>query len=423
MGGQGKEQSQAHRRAGLALGRGGALRGLRVVDLSRILAGPLSAQMLADHGATVIKVEAPFGDETRRWGPPFVDGDESMSSYYYGVNRSKANLALDLRNHSGQEVLRRLIDGADVVVENFKAGTMASWGLDYADVLAPANRGLIYCQVSGYGLTGTLGGAPGYDAALQAFGGLMSVNGEADGGPLRIGVPIVDITAAHLAFEGVLLALRERAESGQGQLIDISLLDAVTSILHPHAATWLETSLSPMRSGGDHPSVVPYQLFEAAGGELVFVGAASDAQFEKLVRVLGAPTLAQDPRFGHNKDRLANRAALQKALDPLFRLWQADELAALLLREGLAASPVNDIGTALTSDAARGRAMLIETESYRGTGIPIKLSVSGTAAIRPPADVGKDTQNVLAELGFSLEQVDRLYQAGAFGQDRRVVEA
>jgi crotonobetainyl-CoA:carnitine CoA-transferase CaiB-like acyl-CoA transferase len=422
VGGQGREQSQAQRRAGLADGRGGALRGLRVVDLSRILAGPLCAQMLADHGATVIKVEAPFGDETRRWGPPFVDPDESMSSYYYGVNRSKANLALDLRRSSGREVLRCLALSADVIIENFKAGTMAAWGLGYADVLAPANSRLIYCQVSGYGLTGVLGGAPGYDAALQAFGGLMSVNGEAGGAPLRVGVPIVDITAAHLAFEGVLLALHERAVSGQGQLIDISLLDAVTSLLHPHAAAWLETGISPTRTGDVHPSVVPYQLLAAADGEQVFVGAASDAQFEKLVRVLGAPELAQDPRFVRNKDRLVNRVALQEALDPLVRFWRAEELATLLLREGLAASPVNDIGTALVSDAVRERAMLIEAESYRGTGIPVKLSVSGSAAVRPPVDVGQDTDDVLTDLGFSPQQVDKFYQEGAFGQDRRVTE-
>jgi crotonobetainyl-CoA:carnitine CoA-transferase CaiB-like acyl-CoA transferase len=379
--------------------------------------------MLADHGATVIKVEAPFGDETRRWGPPFVGGDEAMSSYYHGVNRGKSNLALDLRVPAAREVLRRLIWAADIVVENFKAGTMSSWGLDYHEVLAEQHPGLIYCQISGYGPTGPLGGAAGYDAALQAFGGLMSVNGEADGGPLRVGVPIVDITAAHLAFGGVLLALRERAETGKGQFVDISLLDSVTSILHPHVATWLETGTDPVRSGGDHPSVVPYQLFEAANGEQVFVGAASDAQFYKLVRILGEPSLAQDPRFVHNKDRLANRVALQVALGPLFHSWKAADLAALLLKEGLAASPVNDIGAAMTSDAAYERAILIDTPSYRGTGIPIKMSVSGSSAVRPPASIGQDTHAVLAELGLSPEQISDLRRDGVFGLDHPAAEA
>jgi crotonobetainyl-CoA:carnitine CoA-transferase CaiB-like acyl-CoA transferase len=397
------------------VGLGGAVRGLRVVDLSRILAGPFCAQMLADHGAEVIKVEAPFGDETRRWGPPFVDDAETMSSYYHGINRSKANLALDLRVPAARDVLRTLILTADVVIENFKAGTMDRWNLGYHGVLAEAHPGLIYCQISGYGMSGPLGGAAGYDAALQAFGGLMSVNGAADGGPLRVGVPIVDIIAAHLGFEGVLLALRERAETGRGQFVDISLLDAVTSILHPHAAAWSETGQNPTRSGDSHPSVVPYQLFDVADGEQVFVGAASDAQFEKLVRILGAPYLAQDVRFAHNKDRLAHRVDLQQALEPRFRMWKADQLATVLLREGLAASAVNSIGGALTSEAVRERAMFVQAEGYRGAGVPVKLQLSGTAAIQPPAAVGADADAVLSQLGYSPQQTAELHRAGAFG--------
>jgi crotonobetainyl-CoA:carnitine CoA-transferase CaiB-like acyl-CoA transferase len=273
----------------------------------------------------------------------------------------------------------------------------------------------VYCQISGYGPTGPMGGAPGYDLALQAFGGLMSVTGQADRPPLRVGVPIVDITAAHLAFEGVLLALRERAETGSGQFIDISLLDAVLSILHPHSATWAETGVNPLRTGDGHPSVVPYQVFEAAEGELVFVGAASDVQFGKLVRILGRPELADDPLFARNRDRVTNRDKLQDELAPLFISWRPDQLAALLRGEGLVASVVNSVGDALTSEATRARAMFVESESYRGVGIAVKMHASGASGISPPVDIGADTDRVLSDLGYSPDRVDTLRQAGVFG--------
>jgi crotonobetainyl-CoA:carnitine CoA-transferase CaiB-like acyl-CoA transferase len=403
------------RAAGLSVGHGGALRDLQVLDLSRVLAGPLCAQMLADHGAEVTKVEAPSGDETRRWGPPFVEGAEDMSSYYYGINRSKSNIALNLQVREARETLLRLILSADIVIENFKSGTMREWGLDYDEVLRVANPSLIYCQITGYGSSGPLGGAAGYDAALQAFGGLMSVNGEKAGGPLRVGVPIVDITAAHLAFEGILLALHERQRGGDGQLIDISLLDAVTSILHPHASAWAETGVSPARSGGEHPSVVPYQILAAADGELVFIAAASDKQFAKLVGVLGQPELADDVRFEHNRDRIENRGELTAVLARLIRTWNAADLSAQLLKAGLASSPVNSVGAALKSEAVRERAMFVENDSYRGTGIPVKLSVSGASGVSVPGEIGRDSTTVLMRLGLSPDEIEHLRTTGALG--------
>jgi crotonobetainyl-CoA:carnitine CoA-transferase CaiB-like acyl-CoA transferase len=388
---------------------------VRVLDLSRVLAGPLCAQMLADHGAEVIKVEAPAGDETRRWGPPFVDEAETTSAYYQGLNRNKSNIVLDLRTAPAREVLYDLIAQADVVVENFKAGTMERWGLGYDSRLARKFPRLVYCRITGYGVDGPLGGLPGYDAVLQAYGGLMSLNGERDGDPLRVGVPIVDITAAHQAFAGVLLALLERTSSGRGQLVDVTLFDAVVSILHPHAATHLQSGEVPERSGAAHPTVAPYQVFRTAEDGRLFVAAASDAQFAALTDVLGCPHLADDPRFRRNKDRVSHRAKLLAELEPLFVAQDAGDLARRLAARGVPASPVHDIGGALAAPHTRHRAMVVQDGTYRGIGVPIKLSRSAPVPPRAPAAAGADTCRILAELGYSTEQITALGRSGVFG--------
>lgn len=395
----------------------GALHGVRVLDLSRVLAGPLCTQMLADHGAEVIKVEGPAGDETRRWGPPFVDAEETTAAYYQGVNRGKANVALDLAASRAREVLHRLIARADVVVENFKAGTMARWGLGYEERLADEFPRLVYCRITGYGVDGPLGGQPGYDAVLQAYGGLMSVNGEADGEPLRVGVPIVDLTAAHQAFAGVLLALLERASSGRGQLVDITLLDAVVSIMHPHAAAYLASGVPPARTGAVHPTVMPYQVFRTAGEGRLFVAAATDAHFATLVDVLGVPALAHDPRFVRNRDRVVHRRELLDVLEPGFAGRDAGELAAALRERGVPAGPVNDVGAALAAPSVLHRDMVVSDGAYRGTGVPIKLGRSGAAPVRAPAAHGADTARVLAELGLSAGEIADL--PGGRGPARR----
>jgi crotonobetainyl-CoA:carnitine CoA-transferase CaiB-like acyl-CoA transferase len=388
---------------------------VRVLDLSRVLAGPLCAQMLADHGAEVIKVEAPAGDETRRWGPPFVDEAETTSAYYQGLNRNKSNIVLDLRTAPAREVLYDLIAQADVVVENFKAGTMERWGLGYDSRLAREFPRLVYCRITGYGVDGPLGGLPGYDAVLQAYGGLMSLNGERDGDPLRVGVPIVDITAAHQAFAGVLLALLERTSSGRGQLVDVTLFDAVVSILHPHAATYLQSGEVPERSGAAHPTVAPYQVFRTAEDGRLFVAAASDAQFAALTDVLGCPHLADDPRFRRNKDRVSHRAKLLAELEPLFVAQDAGDLARRLAARGVPASPVHDIDGALAAPHTRHRAMVVQNGTYRGIGVPIKLSRSAPVPPRAPAAAGADTCRILAELGYSTEQITALGRSGVFG--------
>jgi crotonobetainyl-CoA:carnitine CoA-transferase CaiB-like acyl-CoA transferase len=388
---------------------GSALAGLRVLDLSRVLAGPYCAQMLGDHGAEVIKVESPAGDDTRIWGPPYHS--DGKSAYYTGINRNKQNLCLDLSTPPGQRVLWRLLERADVVIENFKAGTMARWGFDYRSVLTERFPRLIYCQITGYGSTGPLGGLPGYDAVLQAYGGLMSVNGQPDGDPLRVGVPLVDMVTGMLSFAGVLLALEERHRSGRGQLVDCTLLDSALSLLHPHSSAWLADGQLPRRTGSAHPTIAPYDTFHTKEG-LFFVSAANDRQFASLVGVLGQPQLASDIRFASNSDRVVNVAELRCLLAELISEWEPEALGRELLAVGVAASPVNDVAQALTSAQALHRHMVVSSETYRGVGIPIKLDRSPGSVRSEPAHKGADTRAVLEQAGYGEEEIAELVEAG-----------
>jgi crotonobetainyl-CoA:carnitine CoA-transferase CaiB-like acyl-CoA transferase len=385
-----------------------SLAGLQVLDLSRVLAGPYCTQMLGDHGAEVVKVESPAGDDTRLWGPPYYP--DGRSAYYTGINRNKANLCLDLSSAEGQQVLWRLLEKTDVVVENFKAGTMARWGLDYTS-LADRFPRLIYCQITGYGVTGPLGGLPGYDAVLQAYGGLMSVNGEAAGDPLRVGVPLVDMVTGMLSFAGVLLALQERQRSGRGQLVDCTLLDSALSLLHPHSAAWLADGQLPRRTGSAHPTIAPYDTFHTKQG-LFFVSAANDRQFAALVKVLGHPELATEGRFSSNTNRVINVADLREVLASLISEWEPEDLGRELLAVGVAASPVHDVAQALTSAQAVHRQMVVSTGDYTGVGIPIKLSRSPGSVRSEPVHKGADTLTVLERAGYAEEDITRLVEAG-----------
>lgn len=383
----------------------GVLSGVRVLDLSRVLAGPYTAQMLADHGADVVKVEGPGGDETRGWGPPF--DEDGVSAYYGGLNRNKRNIGLDLSTDEGKEVLGHLLRGADVVVENFKAGTMARWGFDYDTVLAPQNPSLVYCRITGFGVDGPMGGAPGYDAVLQAFGGLMSVNGYPDRSPLRVGVPIVDLMAANMAFSGVLLAVVDRFKTGKGQLVDITLLDAVVSMLHPHSANWTVDGSVPKRTGDFHPSVVPYQVFATHDGEL-FVSAANDRQFCSLVKVLRVPELANDERFATNGARSVHRVELIELLEQQIADRSSAELSASLAAAGVPASPVNTVDQALQSPQVAHRGLFVDTGHYRGIGVPIKLSRSATRTPEHAVARGTHTCETLTAMGYSVADIARL---------------
>lgn len=357
--------------------------------------------MLADHGAEVIKVEPPGGDETRGWGPPFVTPD--TSAYFTGLNRNKQNVVLDLRSDLGREAVRRLLTETDVLVENFKAGTLAKWGFDQTYLEEHFPR-LVHAQITGYGVDGPMGGAPGYDAVLQAYGGLMSINGEVGGDPLRVGVPIVDMVTGMLAFSGILLALNERHVSGRGQLVDCSLLDTAVTLLHPHTATWFADGRIPPRTGSAHPTIAPYDTFPAREG-LFFLAVGNDRQFRQVAELLGHPELADDPRFATNADRVVNREALRLILAPLLREWDREELGRALLGRGVPAGPVHDVGETLTDPQVLHREMVVRLEGYTGVGIPVKLGRTPGSVRTPPRAAGADTIEVLRGRGFSEEQI------------------
>ncbi len=350
--------------------RPGALAGIRVLDLSRILGGPLCGQILGDHGADVLKVEPPGGDDTRTWGPPFRDG---VASYYHGLNRNKRVQHLDLTLPEDREKLLALAAEADVLVENFKAGTMERWGLGY-DTLSQRFPRLVWCRVSGFGSDGALGALPGYDAAIQAMAGLMSVNGEADGGPLRVGLPVVDMVTGMNAVIGVLLALQERQASGRGQFVEAALYDSGLSLLHPHAANWFMDGRSPKRTGNAHPNIYPYDAL-ATGTDPIFLAVGNDRQFSAFCRVIGVPELAQDPAYATAGQRSVNRALLKQALEARLAALDGRALVDDLMAAGVPAAPVLSVEAALQHPHTAHRGMVVEMEGgYRGLGAPVKLS-------------------------------------------------
>ncbi|MBN3812136.1 CaiB/BaiF CoA-transferase family protein [Paraburkholderia sp. Ac-20347] len=386
----------------------GALHGLRVIDLSRVLGGPYCTQALADHGADVIKLEPPDGDETRGWGPPFV-GD--TASYYVGVNRNKQGIAVDLSREEGRAILWQLLEGADVLVENFKPGTLARWGMDYARDLQPRFPRLIHCAISGFGPDGPLGGLPGYDAVIQAMAGLMSVNGESDGPALRIGLPIVDMVTGLNALAGILLALAEREKSGHGQSVDIALYDCGVSLLHPHLPNWFGNGRTPQRSGNAHPNIAPYDSYATASAP-IFLAVGNDRQFAKLCAHLGIPDLADDPRFADNRSRCAHRPELKAALEARLTQHDCAPLARDLIQAGVPCGPVQTVDAVAAHPHTLHRHMLVEMPGYRGTGAPVKLSRTPATYRTPPPALGGDTRAVLDALGIDADTQRKLFEAG-----------
>lgn len=348
----------------------GSLKDIKVIDLSRVLGGPYCTQILADHGADVLKIEPPQGDETRGWGPPF-DAD-GTASYFLGLNRNKRGMTLDLYKEEDRAQLLALLQDADILVENFKTGSMEKWGIGFDTLHAKFPR-LIHCRVSGFGADGPLGGLPGYDAAIQALSGLMSINGERGGEPLRMGIPIVDIATGMSAALGILLALQERHTSGKGQFVESSLYDNGLALLHPHSANHLLDGRVPGRSGNAHPNIVPYDTF-VTGTEPIFLAVGNDGQFSKLVTVIGAPELATDPRFTSNGARNTNRDALKAALEARLKLFACQPLAQQLMQAGVPCAPINTIGQSLADPHTAHREMVVQIDDYQGIASPIKLS-------------------------------------------------
>ena len=373
----------------------GALDGIRVIDASRVLGGPFCGQILADHGADVIKIEPPMGDETRGWGPPFV-GD--AASYFIGVNRNKRDVSIDMRQPLGQELLLRMLEDADVFVENFKIGTLEKWGLG-AETLKEKFPRLVHCRISGFGADGPYGSQPGYDAAVQAMTGLMSVNGEPDGGPLRMGVPIIDMVTGMNGVIGILLALQERNRSGEGQFVEATLYDSGVSMLHPQLPNYYLNGKVPERSGNRHPNICPYDAFETSTVPL-FLAVGNNRQFATLCKILGRPELATDERYVTNAQRNEHRDTLRETLVALLAEKDGLQVSQELVAAGVPCGPVRNIDQVVNDPHTHHRGMIVDIDDYRGTGSPVKLSrTPATYRLRPPA-FAQHTDEVLREYGL-----------------------
>jgi crotonobetainyl-CoA:carnitine CoA-transferase CaiB-like acyl-CoA transferase len=358
-----------------------ALEGISVVDLSRVLAGPLVAMTLGDLGADVVKIESPAGDDTRRWLPP-VDA-QGRAAYHHAANRNKRSVVLDLKTAPDLELARRLCERADVVVSNFKPGTLERFGLDY-DTISAGNAGVIHCEISGFGERGGRE-LPGYDPLVQAVGGLMSITGP-PGSPSKTGVAIVDVVTALYATVGVLAALNERVRSGRGQRVAIDLLHANLAMLANQSTGWLASGEVPQQLGNVHPSIEPFATYRAGDGDLM-IGAGNDGQFRRLAGALGAPALADDARFASNADRVANRAELRAALEERLATRSRAEWRDDLLAAGVPAGPVQDIGEAFSLAAALGLDVVDETDGVRTVSFPAHLSSSPATVRRRPPDL------------------------------------
>ena len=393
----------------------GALAGIKVVDLTRVLGGPYCTMVLSDHGAEVIKIEPPQGDDVRDWGPPF-QGDDA--SYFIGVNRNKRSIGLDLGKPEGKAVLLRMLGDADVLVENFKPGGMEKWGLGYEEDLAPRFPSLIHCRVSGFGAHGPLGGLPGYDAILQAMTGLMSINGDPTTGPMRMGTPIVDIATGLYAVIAILMALHERSKSGLGQYCDMTLHDCGMSLLHPQAANFFLNGKRPMPMGNPHPNLAPYEKYQTRTCE-IFIASGNNGQWRKLCEALGKAELGLDQRFLENADRLNNRAAMIAELAVLLADRDGHAFCLSLLRQGLPAGPVLPIDVSMAAEHTAAREMVTELDGYRGLGTPIKLSRTPGGTRRKPPRYGEHGEEVLKEHGFSPDDIARLKSGGVLYTSRR----
>ncbi|MDH6214179.1 CaiB/BaiF CoA transferase family protein [Streptomyces pseudovenezuelae] len=392
----------------------GALTGIRVLDLSRILSGPLATMVLADLGADVIKVEdTKGGDDTRHWGPPF-QGTEA--SYFLAANRNKRGVSVDLKTAQGREFVLRLADRADVLVENFRPGSADRLGLGYPE-LSLRNPGLVYASISGYGQTGPWASRPGYDAIAQAQSGMMSITGEAGGPPMRPGIATADIGAGMWATIGILTALYARRSSGRGQHIDISLLDGQLAWLTYVAGGYFTTGVAPGPHGTAHPTIVPYEALAAADGH-VMIAAGNDRLWRRLTETVGLPDLAHDPRFATNPDRVRHRTELIPLLESALARRDCAQWAEALNSAGVPCAPISTVEEALTSEQAVARAMVQELHhptagQLRTVASPLKLSGTPASIRTAPPLLGQHTDEVLAESGYSAAEIAELHTAGA----------
>lgn len=385
------------------------LSGLRVVELARILAGPWMGQILADLGADVVKVESPEGDDTRRWGPPFVrgpDGESLDAAYFHACNRGKRSIVADFGTEEGRRIVRRLAERSDVLIENFKVGGLARFGLDYPS-LAKLNPRLIYCSVTGFGQTGPYAHRAGYDFMIQGMSGIMDLTGEPDGAPQKMGVAFADIFTGTYGAVAVLAALMQRAQTGVGQHIDMSLLDTMVGVLANQGLNYLVSGKAPRRLGNAHPNIVPYQVFAVRAGHVI-IAVGNDAQFARLCDYLGRPELAGDPQFATNAARIEHREALIRILaERLSRLTREEVLGAMEER-GIPAGPINSVADALSDPQVLHRGMCAPLQApwvANGTvpsiRTPIQFSGAQLNVGRPSPRLGAHTEEILAEIGLA----------------------
>ncbi|MGO9699053.1 MAG: CaiB/BaiF CoA transferase family protein [Xanthobacteraceae bacterium] len=385
----------------------GPLAGLRVLELARILAGPWAGQILADLGADVIKVERKgAGDDTRSWGPPFVpaaDGSHLGAAYFHGTNRGKRSIELDFESEEGRRIVKKLAARSDVLIENFKVGGLAKFGLDYKS-LAPEMPRLIYCSVTGFGQDGPYAARPGYDLMAQGIGGFMDLTGNSDGEPLRAGVPVSDIFTGVYSAVGVLAALARREKTGSGGYVDTALVDSTVAVLANQALNYLVSGKVPHRMGNAHPNITPYQVFPVADGHII-IASGNDGQFAKLCGVLGMPELAKDPNYIDNKARLAHRAELIGRLCAQTARTPSADLLSKLEAVGVPAGPINDLAQVFSDPQVIHRGMKIERPSAAAKGgkipgvrTPIMLDGAPMAAERPSPRLGEHTAEILREI-------------------------
>ena len=364
------------------------LAGLKVVELARILAGPWAGQTLADLGADVIKVEAPEGDDTRRWGPPFVERDNDRSAaYFHSCNRGKKSVTADFRTPDGQAFVRELVKDADILIENFKVGGLAKYGLDYAS-LAALNPRLIYCSITGFGQDGPYAHRAGYDYIIQGMSGLMSVTGEADGQPQKVGVAVTDIFTGVYSATAILAAVVQRGRTGQGQHIDMALLDVATSVMANQAMNFLASGKPPKRMGNAHPNLVPYAVFDCLDG-WVILATGNDAQYRRLCKILGLEALAESPEYLTNADRIANRDDLSAALSTATRRFPKADLLSACEAEGVPAGPINDLSEVFADPQVLARGLRIEPEGISGVRSPFRFSDAELAVDRASPTLGQ----------------------------------
>jgi len=392
-----------------------ALTGTLVIDLSRVLGGPYCSQILGDHGAEIIKIEPPRGDETRDWGPPFHDGN---SAYYLGVNRNKRSMGLDLTREEGRAVLHRLLEKADVLLENFKPGTMEKWGLGYEEVLRERYPRLVYCRISGFGADGPWGGFPGYDAIIQAMAGWFSINGEEGSKPTRLGLAGVDMGTGLYSAIAILMALLERQRSGQGQYLDMTLYDCAVSLMHPHIPNYSLSGKVPGPTGNAHPNISPYDTFHTKTVD-IFIGAGNNRAWAKLCRELGRDDLLADSRFADNIDRVNNRDALKTEIESSLAELDGEEIANRLASAGLAAGPIHNTQQVVDHPHTHHRQMTVEKDWYKMAGTPIKFSRTPGAMRHLPPNYGEHSRQLLADIGFDEATIDSLLADGVVLDQRQ----